>query len=534
MDKIMFSKVYINGKLKPVSDQKVLDLLTPKELEVLDPKLPIKTAIYVYVNKIQPSDYICRCGTPLALKTIKRGFDIRRYCSKSCATKYTKTERRQSMLDRFGSQEEYNKYLKETQYENSMQKYGQTFQSLQSTRETATQTNLERYGVEHNSQIESVKRSRLVYDPELRKHVDPLNTTQARNSRAMTINSWSEKRHDEWIKSIKESTYRKSPLINYDFLETIDKKHSIEEVMNTANCSRMTAYRALEEAGFMNTTYTQDSIVDFIRSFYDNEIIVDTRKVIKPYEIDIYIPEFKLAIEYNGLYWHSSNSIEDDKKLSKYHLMKTEMCEEQGIHLFHIFENEWVDLNKQNIWKSMIKNKLMKSKRIFARKCLKQKITHKQAYDFMEENHLQGGHYGNEYYGLFYDDELVQVAIMGVSRYRKNQVQELIRLASKCGYVIVGGASKLLTGLEFISYGNRRWCSTLSNVYNEIGVLEGVSGPCYFYIDRYDIHHRSKYMKHKLSKLLDDFDPNLTETENCYKNGLRRIWDSGNLVYKIG
>ena len=271
-NKLMFSKVYSNGKLKPIPDAKVLELLTKDELDVLDPKLPLKTAIYVYVNKIQPKDYICRCGEPLALKTIKKGFDIERYCSKSCASTYTKNERQQSLLDRFGSQEQYNKYLKETQYKNSIQKYGQTFQSLPSTRESIIQTNLERYGVEHNSQIESVKKSRLVYDPKLGKHVDPLNTTQSKLARAETINSWTKERHNEWINSIKQATFRKSPEIDYEFLESIAKKYSIEEVMDKANCSRMTAYRALSEAGFMNITYNQDSIVEFIKSIYDGEV----------------------------------------------------------------------------------------------------------------------------------------------------------------------------------------------------------------------------------------------------------------------
>jgi len=47
------------------------------------------------------------------------------------------------------------------------------------------------------------------------------------------------------------------------------------------------------------------------------------------------------------------------------------------------------------------------------------------------------------------------------------------------------------------------------------------------------LYHRSKFQKHKLSKLLDNFDSNLSEVSNMYANGYRRIWDSGNIVYTL-
>jgi very-short-patch-repair endonuclease len=83
---------------------------------------------------------------------------------------------------------------------------------------------------------------------------------------------------------------------------------------------------------------------DFVNQYY--KTINNSRKIIPPYEIDIYIPELKLAIEYNGDYWHSfSNMIKKDKIKEKY-------CHTKGITLYIIKESEW----KNN--KTTIKDKL--------------------------------------------------------------------------------------------------------------------------------------------------------------------------------
>ncbi|MBR4316364.1 MAG: hypothetical protein IKP65_05310 [Alphaproteobacteria bacterium] len=72
--------------------------------------------------------------------------------------------------------------------------------------------------------------------------------------------------------------------------------------------------------------------MDFIKSIYPYDIIENDKTMIKPYELDIYIPEKQVAIEFDGIYWHN-----EENKPKNYHLMKTELCEEKGIHLIHIF-----------------------------------------------------------------------------------------------------------------------------------------------------------------------------------------------------
>lgn len=82
-------------------------------------------------------------------------------------------------------------------------------------------------------------------------------------------------------------------------------------------------------------------IYNFLKK-YDNTIRKQCKNIIYPRQLDIYLPKFNVAIEFNGLYWHS-----DIFCNSLYHLEKTNLCEKQGIKLIHIFEDEW-KFDKEN------------------------------------------------------------------------------------------------------------------------------------------------------------------------------------------
>lgn len=521
---IMFESIYTD-KFKPFNDDKLQSRLNEDELELIRPLqergMEFKLAVYINVHSLDPEAFRCPCGAFVSFRTAKKDTEIK-YCSKSCATSFTGKERTETKYKNFGGKEAYTKYVTELQLKNSG---GIPHQKTSRTKNTKTL--MERYGVSHNSQLQSVKDQRMVKEDGVFKNV--MNTNDAnRKSRETWTNRSSEEKAATYKKFIR--TLRSTSNIDYDVLLNVKEKIPLQELMTSTGCSRMTAYRFLDSAGLMDKKYTQDEISEFVRSLgFETQ---ETRKVIPPYELDVYIPEKKLAIEYNGLYWHSSGSKETDEKWSKYHLMKTERCEEAGIQLLHIFENEWINPVKKEIWKSVIRHKLGLSKRIYARKCVLKEIDSKTANEFIERNHLQGRCTGTTIArGLYHEDKLVQVVTLGKARYNKNYQYELMRMCSELNTCIIGGASRLLKGLSFISYGNRRWCSALSNVYDSISTRLHITQPCYYYIDHDKIYHRSSFMKHKLKDKLKSFDSDKTEVENCYANGLRRIWDSGNLVY---
>lgn len=91
------------------------------------------------------------------------------------------------------------------------------------------------------------------------------------------------------------------------------------------------------------------SLRDYIDSICDYDLVVNSKKIIKPYELDIYIPELNLAFEFNGTYWHSDAVIFNRTGLSadEFHQMKTDMCEKLDIKLIHISESDWTESNSE-------------------------------------------------------------------------------------------------------------------------------------------------------------------------------------------
>ena len=125
----------------------------------------------------------------------------------------------------------------------------------------------------------------------------------------------------------------------------------------------------------------------------------------------------------------------------------------------------------------------------------------------------------------------------GKPRFNKNYEYELIRYATKSGYHVIGGAGKLLSYFEktykpksLVSYADRRWSQ--GKLYYALNFkLDHISSPNYWYVYGCDIESRLKYQKHKLSRLLEIYDSNLSEYENMKNNGYRRIYDCGNFVF---
>jgi G:T-mismatch repair DNA endonuclease (very short patch repair protein) len=292
------------------------------------------------------------------------------------------------------------------------------------------------------------------------------------------------------------------------------------------------------------TTKAETEISDFLHSYlvtYAN----NDRTLIKPKELDIIIPNHKLAIEFNGMLWHSYGiTYPDNFNLlnKKYHLVKTELVESKDFNLFHIFENEWADSVKQNIWKSMILNKLNLipgDNTIYARKCQIIKVSSADARIFLDNNHLQGAsRVGTIRLGLMHNNKLVSLMTFSKPSIAKSEADvELIRFCNLTHHVIVGGASKLLKHFErnykpksIVSYANRRWSK--GDLYEKLGFeFKHNSMPNYFYFKGDILYSRNSFQKHKLKDKLKSFDGDLSELQNMMNNGYRVIYDSGNKIY---
>lgn len=278
-----------------------------------------------------------------------------------------------------------------------------------------------------------------------------------------------------------------------------------------------------------------------IKTYIENlgfSVQMNTRQVIAPYEIDIYVPEKSLAIEMNGLYWHSFHPGHRTQENKLRHLKKTELAEQSGISLIHVTDYEWK--HKTEIIKNLITTRLGVNQKIPARQCECRVISSADAAQFLDEYHLQGSAPAHLHYGLFYNQKLVMVMTFGKSRFHKQRQTEMIRMCVLPGFTVVGGISKLAKKFfrdnqdvsSFITYCDRSKSS--GNGYRAAGFdYLGDTGVGYFWTDGNRVISRYQAQKRNLRNLLGDrYRAEHSESMNMFSAGYRRYWDSGNLRFK--
>ncbi|MDA3779293.1 MAG: hypothetical protein PF487_03525 [Bacteroidales bacterium] len=283
----------------------------------------------------------------------------------------------------------------------------------------------------------------------------------------------------------------------------------------------------------------ENEISEFISSL-NVKYVRNNRNVLNGKELDIYVPEHNVGIEFNGLYWHSNINIE-----RKYHLNKTDECEQQDIQLLHIFENEWI--YKKEIVKSIIKSKLgLIENKIFARKTEIREIdNNKLIRDFLETNHIQGFVGSSVKIGLFYNNDLVSIMTFGKKRLSMgnklniNDEYEMLRFCNKLNTSVIGGASKLLkyfiktySPKSILTFADRRYSQ--GKLYEKLSFeFIGNTEPNYWYFKahEYILHYRFKFRKDVLVK--EGYDPTKTEQQIMAERDYNRIYDSGNMKFKL-
>ena len=283
-----------------------------------------------------------------------------------------------------------------------------------------------------------------------------------------------------------------------------------------------------------STSYAEYEICEFLTSI-GLSVKSKDRTILEGQEIDLLIESKKLGIEYNGIRYHSENYGGKDKY---YHLDKTNLAESKGYQLLHILENEWLDTQKREIWKSIIKAKCgLITDKVYARKCRLSEIDPNVAKSFLNQNHLAGFIGASKHIGLFYNDELVSVLSYGKSRFSKGET-EIYRFASKLNMIVVGGLSKMLSVVEgenLVSFADRRF-STINSVYSKIFNNVTIIGPNWYGFDcgTYNLKHRLNFTKQKLKELLGDkYDETKSAVDNMFNNKMDRIFDCGNFKYSF-
>lgn len=431
-------------------------------------------------------------------------------------------KRKDTCLEKYGTENvSQNQEIKNKIHNSVKNKYGTDyiFQS-ELVKENIKKTNQRKYGVDNPSQNKEIHK----------KQVESIKNTKRNNSFELLVNSF---------KNLKLLSSKE------EFFDYCDGKiHSLKwkcsKCSNEFEAKRDGNWNSEARCPFCYPINETKQQIDICTVLNENNISFEkyNREILDGKEIDIFVQDHNLALELDGLYWHSDRfQFNND-----YHLNKTELCNKKGIQLIHIFEDEWNF--KQDIVKSRIKNLLgIYDKTVYARKCEIKNITNEESKIFLEKNHIQGYCISKYRYGLFYNNELISLMTFG--NYRKalgkdkiENEYELLRFCSKLGYHIPGAASKLLKHFEtdlkpnkIISYADRRWSN--GKLYESIGFkFAKNTEPNYWYIINNKREHRFKWRKSELPKLLNDVNMNESEVNIMKEHGFYRIFDCGNMLFE--
>lgn len=430
-----------------------------------------------------------------------------------------------------------------------IQKYGTPFVSAnQDIRNKIVDTTRKRYNVDNVSQNKEIKM--LKECTSITKHgvSNPLKSTKIRDKIKQTNIDRFGTEHPTQSKIVKEKTkstcnarygrdYHKQKHIPLSSLEILlsDKElaqlcetRNAKEIGNILNVDSTTVLRYMHKHSITPSIFYSSSAEKEIRQiFKDFDCVFNDRSKIGM-ELDIYIPTLNLAIEYNGLYWHSEHT-GTDKHL---HVNKFIACKNNGIRLITIFENEWLEKRE------LVTNKLKHIAGIstvakeYARNCTIQPINASTKDHFLNANHIQGTAKSSVNIGL-HNKAGILVACMALTK--SNNAFLLTRYATSCN--VVGGFSKLLKYFELrfnyppiITFADLRWSN--GDLYYNNGFKEAQRLPIdYYWIKNNKLWHKFNWRHKQMKNRLKKYDPNKSETENMHENGYAKIWDCGKIKF---
>lgn len=273
----------------------------------------------------------------------------------------------------------------------------------------------------------------------------------------------------------------------------------------------------------------QSEISEWMRDI-GRVVTTNDRSRIGGLELDVFDAEALFAIEYNGHYWHNIT-----KKSSTYHQMKTERCNEAGITLLHVFEDEWRD--KRSIVKSMIKHRLgMSQRKVNARACKLINLTSEQRKKFFEENHIDGDVKASAAFGLLHDDAIVcAISLRTPFHKRYSRYTEVARTCSALNTSVRGGMSRLMkvakahagttNRASLMTYVDTRFGSSIETWLKSGWNFDSETAIRWWWTDNHERFNRFKYRA--------DAEKGLTEEEVASAAGVVRIYGCKNQLFTL-
>ncbi len=509
--------------------------------------------LFHYIFKIDKIPICLKCESNLQRYG---GFNIgyNKFCSKGCASsssfKNGYQTRIKNTIKRYGvSHTTQLKSVKEKMKSSNLKRYGVEFASQNiNILNKMKETNMEKYGVEFPLQNQDIRSkinfSEIRNSPELILKIKenslrnygvewPIQSEQVKNKIKKSTNlSISEKIKNLYNnhKDIKFISYENGISFfsclscHQEFTITSNllyQRHIKHGIKICTHCNKMND----------RISNGHIEICEYLKSIgvlYE----INVRNIISPYEIDIYLPDYKIGIEFNGVYWHS-----EIIKNKNYHFNKRKQCLSVGIDLIQIWEDDWKF--KTDIVKSIISSRIGKSSIVKgARKLEVQKISNENTVkDFLSTNHIQGWSVSGLKYGLFENDELISISTFSKNRINVNNKEwELVRFCNKLNHTVMGSFNRLMN--KFITDNNPKSITSYSDndlfngkSYKEFTMLLIKESLNYWWCDGQIRHNRWKFRKDELVRKGND--RSLSGTEIMIKNGYFRCWGSGTSKWEI-
>jgi len=515
----------------------------------INQEISFKEKIYRYIYKINELPKCKICGK-LVKFTDSLIYGYREYCCRECSG--SSIERQNNAKESYNKKYGYDNPFKvpeilEQIKQTNINKYGvENPFSSDEVKKQIKKTNLDKYGTEYTTLVDKVKeKSKITV---LKKY----NVTHFSKTKEFkikfkttTINNFGV---DNPLKSkiIKEK--RKKNCDSKLYLRFIAKGYEIIKFNytdNTLTIKHPDGHIFIENRSFLinrfntNTELStvllpkyaskgEESLYEYIFSLLGDNVLRNKRKILNGLELDIYINPNNLALEYNGLYWHSN--IYKDKN---YHIQKLEQCNKLGIELIQIFEDEWE--YKRDIMKNIINNKLEINNRINSNDCLLCEIDIESSNKFIQENYIFSTFNDNVRFGLIHNNELVSVML-----FKKNyDNSELLCFCEKLNTHIVGGSEKILKHFIHLykpkiitTFVDRRFSQ--GSIYESLGFLfiENTE-PNYYYFAPNELIRQASINFSKEILVKEGFDPNKTEFEIMEERGYLRIYDCGHMKFEL-
>lgn len=452
-----------------------------------------------------------------------RATNSERYGGNPMFDEGVKTRLRQTNDERYGGHPMSSEAVRERVAKTNIERYGGHPMTNKAIKERVAQTNVDRYGGHPMSSPEIKDRLRESNNRKYGGH--PMSTEDVKNR----VHQTNLERYGGNPKQRHYPAGLLETLSDPDMLTDALSKQSVRSFANDNGIDLSTVYNyaSLHGIKFPGSSYEVE-IANFLTE-NGIEFQERSRRVIAPYELDFFIPESNVGIEFNGLYWHSSAVIED----TRYHRKKWRACEDVGVRLLMINEDEW--LTKSSSIKKKILNLCGRSeKSVGARKLRIGEVDRKIANDFVHANHIQGRAYGVTHaIGAHYGDDLVAVILF--NRQRGTGDLELIRFCTD-GKLYAGVFSRMMNYFtkqypdidRIISFADLRYSD--GNLYRKNGFIEDrIISPDYRYIIGHKTFHKSSFTLDKIEKRFGI--TGVPERVAMESLGIHRIYDCGKIRF---